>query len=321
MNSLRDLQFFVRAARCSSFAEAARAMDMTPQAASAAMKRVERDLGVKLFARSTRNLRLTREGERYLEGCEAGLALILAAGEDVADGSGRLRGRIQLSVPSDLGRNLVLGWLCEFRRRHPDVQLRLQVSDRLAGVYREQVDVVLRYGELQDSSMIPLPVAPGNVRVLCASPAYVRRHGEPASPSDLVRHNCLCFMLNERPHNRWAFRRDGRQVEVKVGGSFLCNDGDAVHKLALLGEGIAYKSLLDVSGDIREGRLVALCREWQGEPAPLYLLGADRSQLRPAVRALRGFLIDRCREVLPDDDDARPAARTRSPRPRPSRAK
>ena len=298
MNSLRDLQFFVRAARCSSFAEAARAMDMTPQAASAAMKRLERDLGVKLFARSTRNLRLTSEGEKFLDGCETGLGLILSAGESVSAGGGRIRGKILLSVPSDFGRNLVLGWLCEFRRRHPEVQLQLQVSDRLAGVYREQVDVALRYGDPPDSSMITLPVAPGNVRVLCAAPDYVRRHGQPNSPAELARHNCLCFMLGGRPHNRWTFHRDGRSIEVKVGGSFQCDDGDAVHRLALLGEGIAYKSMLDVSGDIREGRLVALCRDWQGEPAPLALLCADRSQLRPAVRALREFVVERCRELM-----------------------
>ncbi len=263
------------------------------------MKRLERELGVKLFARSTRNLRLTSEGEKFLVGCEAGLGLILSAGENLSAGGGKVRGKIQLSVPSDLGRNLVLPWLCEFRRRHPDVQLRLQVSDRLAGVYREQVDVALRYGEPPDSSMISLPVAPGNVRVLCASPEYIRRHGEPRSPQELARHNCLCFMLGERPHNRWTFRRAGQEIEVKVGGSFLCDDGDAVHKLALLGEGVAYKSLLDVSGDIREGRLLAICRDWQGELAPLSLLGADRDQLRPAVRALREFLIERCREVVP----------------------
>lgn len=274
-------------------------MDMTPQAASAAMKRLERELGVKLFARSTRNLRLTSEGEKFLVGCEAGLGLILSAGESLSAGGGKVSGKIQLSVPSDLGRNLVLPWLCEFRRRHPDVQLRLQVSDRLAGVYREQVDVALCYGEPPDSSMIALPVAPGNVRVLCASPEYIRRHGEPRSPQELARHNCLCFMLGERPHNRWKFRRAGQEIEVKVGGSFLCDDGDAVHTLALLGEGVAYKSLLDVSGDIREGRLLAICRDWQGELAPLSLLGADRDQLRPAVRALREFLIERCREVVP----------------------
>lgn len=300
MNSLRDLQFFVRAARCSSFAEAARALDMTPQAASAAMKRLERDLGVKLFARSTRNLRLTSEGQRFLDGCEAGLGLILSAGESVAAGGGRIRGKIQLSVPSDLGRNLVLGWLCEFRRHHPDVQLHLQVSDRLAGVYREQVDVALRYGEPPDSSMITLPIAPRNVRVLCAAPGYIRRHGEPKSPTELARHNCLCFMLGGRPHNRWTFHQDDRTIEVKVGGSFQCDDGDAVHRLALIGEGIAYKSMLDVSGDIRDGRLVALCRDWRGEPAPLLLLCADRNQLRPAVRALREFVVERCRELMTD---------------------
>ncbi len=289
---------FVRAARAASLSEAARAFDLSPAVASAAIKRIEADLGVKLFVRSTRNLRLTAEGEGFLQQCEQGLEIIAHACESLTTGRDVVRGYVQLSVPSDLGRNLIVGWLHEFRKRYPEVRLRLQVSDRLADVYREQVDVALRYGSPPDSSLIGLPVAPANCRVLCASPRYLQEHGTPSSPRDLEQHNCLCFMLNDRSHNRWTFVRDGESMHVDVKGSFQCDDGDAVRRLALLGEGIAYKSHIDIAEDLRQGGLVSLCGDWTGETAPLYLVCADRHQLRPSVRLLRDFLAERCRRIV-----------------------
>jgi DNA-binding transcriptional LysR family regulator len=121
----------------------------------------------------------------------------------------------------------------------------------------------------------------------------VARHGAPSAPADLVSHNCLCFMLSETTHDRWSFARDGEPVTVEVSGDIQCDDGDAVRRFALMGAGIAYKSRLDVIEDLRSGALVALCPEWACEPAPLYFACADRSQLRPAVRRLRDFLVER----------------------------
>jgi len=303
MNALRDLQFFVRAARAASFSEAARALDVTPAAASAAVKRLEAELGVKLFVRSTRNLRLTPEGESFLHQCEQGVEILTHACESLTAGHEVIRGHVQLSVPSDLGRNLVVSWLYEFRQRYPEVRLRLQVSDRLAGIYREQIDVALRYGEPPDSSLVALPIAPANRRVLCAAPRYLDKRGIPTSPQDLEGHNCLCFMLSDRPHNRWTFTRGEESIRVDVSGSFQCDDGDAVRRLALLGEGIAYKSYLDVADDLGNGNLVQLCKDWIGEPAPSYLVCADRRQLRPAVRLLREFLAENCRRNIFGNSD------------------
>ncbi len=293
MNPLHDLQFFVRAGRAASLSEAARALGVTPAAASAAVKRLEAELGVKLFVRSTRSLRLTTEGQGFLQQCEQGLEIIANARESLMAGRDVIRGRVQLSMPSDLGRNLVLGWLHDFRARYPEVDLHLQLSDRIAGIYREQVDVALRYGEPPDSNLIALPVAPDNRRTLCAAPRYLKAHGTPKTPRDLAGHNCLCFMLSERPHNRWSFSRGKEQLTVEVSGNVQCDDGDAVRRLAVMGEGIAYKSQLDVAEDLRRGTLVPLCVDWQGELAPLYLACADRSQLRPVVRLLREFLVER----------------------------
>ncbi len=290
MSHLQDIQFFVLAAGVKSLSEAAKRLDVSPAAASATLKRLEAELGTKLMVRSTRNLRLTHDGEAFLAQCAQGLELIQHARDALLAGRDVIAGRVQLSLPSDLGRHVVLPWLHAFRQMHPAVQFRLQLSDRLASLHREPVDVVLRYGQPDDSSLVALPIAPDNRRVLCASPDYVQRYGAPQRPQDLSEHPCLCFQLSGRIHNRWRFEHQGQSHHVDVQGPIVSDDGAAIRQLALLGEGIAYKSYLDVSADLASGQLLALCTDWQGEAAPLYLACADRSQLRPVVKALRTFL-------------------------------
>jgi len=125
---------------------------------------------------------------------------------------------LQLSAPSDFGRNVLLPWLDEFQARHPQLQLRLLLGDGLTDLFRQPVDLVLRYGEPQDSSLVALPVAAGNRRVLCASPAYLQRHGAPQRLDELAGHNCLRFMLAGRVHDRWCFQEGRRARTVQVSG-------------------------------------------------------------------------------------------------------
>jgi DNA-binding transcriptional LysR family regulator len=268
-------------------------MGISPAAGSALVKRLESELDMKLFVRSTRSLRPSAQAMAFLAECEEGLARIELAREKLQASRQVMRGRIQLSLPSDLGRNQVLRWLHEFRALYPEVTLGLQFSDRVAEVYREQVDVALRYGEPKDSSLVALPIAPHNQRVLCAAPAYLALHGRPNHPKDLKHHNCLSCMLSSRNHDTWQFTRDNVKFTVRVSGSIQCDDGDAVRRLMLMGEGIAYKSRLDVHDDLQQGALIALCEDWQGELAPLYMACPDRSQLRPSVHALRAFLMEK----------------------------
>lgn len=298
MRMLRDMEVFVLAADTGSLSAAARHLDLSPAAASLAVKRLEAEVDAPLFLRTTRSLRLTREGQVFLEPCRQALQ-VLADGRDAAlTGSAALRGILQLSLPSDLGRNVVLNWLDDFQTLHPRIQLRLLLSDRLTDIYRKPVDLALRYGALPDSSLVALPVEPRNRRILCAAPAYLARAGVPAYPEALIDHSCLCFTLGDTVHDRWHFFRDGREVSVQVRGNRVSDDGDAVRRWALAGHGIAYKSTLDVADDLREGRLVGLCTEWSGELAPLNLICADRRQVSPMVQALRGFLAERCARLL-----------------------
>ena len=293
MKTLQDLELFVRTAELGSLSAAARRLELTPAAASAALKRLEAALQAPLFVRSTRSLRLTAEGEVFVQHCRQALELLAEGRAAVTSGRAVVRGVLQLSLPSDLGRNVLLPWLDAFQQHHPAVALRLQLSDRLADVYRQPVDLTIRYGTLPDSSLVALPLVPGNRRVLCASPDYLARAGAPASPAELVGHNCLCFMLGEAVHDRWRFFRDGQEQSVAVRGDRVSDDGDVVRRWALAGHGLAYKSRLDVHADLQAGRLVAVCADWQGELAPLNLLCADRRQLSPAVQQLRDFLTPR----------------------------
>lgn len=298
MNTLRDFELFLLVADYGSLSAAARRLDITPAAASVALKRLEAEVGVQLFRRSTRSLRLTDEGQVFLEHCRQAMQLLADGRAAALTGSAALRGVLQLSIPSDFGRNVMLGWLDDFQALHPELTLRLLLSDRKADIFRQPVDLAFRYGKLPDSSLVALPVAPDNRRVLVASPAYLERHGAPAHPDELVGHNCLCFLLGEQVHDRWRFFRDGQELSVQVRGNRISDDGDVARRWALAGQGIAYKSGLDVAADLQAGRLLRLCPEFTGEPAPLHLLCADRRQISPVVRALREFVTGRCTQLL-----------------------
>ena len=289
-----DLQLFVRAADLGSLSAAARVMDMSPAVASAALKRIETQLGARLLARSTRSLRLTAEGEGFLEYARTALSSLDEGRRLLARGQDQVSGVLQLSAPSDLGRNLLLPWLDEFQREHPQLAVRLLLGDRIADLFRQPVDIALRYGEPEDSSLVALPVAPNNRRVLCASPGYLARHGEPHQLEQLLQHNCLLYMLGTRVHDHWQFNDGKRELGLTVSGNRFSDDADVVRLWAVAGQGIAYKSWLDVAGDVQAGRLKVLLPGLVCERAPLNLLCGHRAQLSKPVRLLHDMLSERC---------------------------
>ncbi|WP_417695866.1 LysR family transcriptional regulator [Pseudomonas sp.] len=289
-----DLQLFVRAADLGSLSAAARVMDLSAAVASAALKRIEQHLGARLLARSTRSLRLTAEGEGFLEYARAALSSLDEGRRLLTSGQDQVSGVLQLSAPSDLGRNLLLPWLDAFQEEHPGLTVRLLLGDRIADLFKQPVDVALRYGEPEDSSLVALPVAPDNRRVLCASPAYLARHGEPVQLEQLAQHNCLLYMLGTRVHDRWRFHDGKREMSLTVSGDRFSDDADVVRRWAVAGAGIAYKSWLDVSTDVLAGRLKILLPHLQCERAPLNLLCAHRAQLSKPINLLREMLKLRC---------------------------
>ncbi len=296
MKALADLQLFVATTEAGSLSAAARRLGLTPAAASVAIKRLESELGVSLLLRTTRKQRLSPQGEVFLGYARQALDALQAAQASLQARQEEIQGCLRVSVPSDLGRNVIQPWLDDFLAHHPGLDLHLQVSDRLADVYGQPVDILVRYGAPPDSTLVALPLAPHNRRILVASPAYLARRGRPQAPQDLVDHDTLCYMLGEHVHDHWRFQTPaGAPLDVVVRARRVADDGELVRRWAVAGQGIAYKSTLDVADDLRAGRLVPVCEAWPTELSPLYLMCADRRQLSSAVRLLHAHLSERLR--------------------------
>ena len=299
IRNVQDLEIFVATAEHGSLSAAARQLGLSPAVASAGLKRLEADLDAALFVRTTRSMRLTLAGERLLARSKAVLDGLRDAEEELRAGIEGVEGQLHISMPSDLGRHVVLPWLNEFQARHPGIKLRLQLTVRVADIYREPVDIGLRFGKPLGTSMVALPLLEDNRRVLCAAPAYLARRGTPTSPHDLAAdnragHNCLCFMLDEAVNDRWRFSKGGVEIEVTVQGDRVADDSEIVRRWALAGLGICYRSRIDVQADLASGRLRLVCPDWAGNNVPLYMVLANRKQVSPAVRVLREFLVGRC---------------------------
>lgn len=289
MLRIADLELFVRSSVLGSFTAAAHEADLLPGQVAAAIKRLERDLDVRLFARTTRSLRLTAEGELYLPTALSVLQSLRQGRDNLHGAHSTLRGVLQVSAPSDLGRNILLPWLSDFRREHPELTLRLHLSDHVADLFRDPVDVAIRYGLNEEANYIALPLAPWNRRVLVASPAYLARHGRPQMLDDLQQHACLLYLQQGRTYDKW---RLGNRT-VQVSGPLFSDDADVVRRWAVLGEGIAYKSWLDVSANVATGELEVLLPEHPGELSPVTLVCPHRKQLSPAVSQLHLWLRER----------------------------
>lgn len=292
-----DLTLFVRTAALGSFSNAAREADLLPGQVAAAVARLERELDLRLFVRSTRSLRLTAEGALYLPYAQEVLAALREGEARVRGEDAELRGTLQVAAPSDLGRNLLLPWLTEFRAAHPKLQLRLQVSDQVADVFRDPVDIAFSMGRFDNASYVALPLLPGNRRVLAASPDYLARHGAPDSLEALKEHHCLLYQLAGRAYDRWSFEADGRRTVIPVRGNMVCDDADVVRRWAVAGEGIVFKSWLDICADVQAGRLQVLLGG-AGDSLPLNLVCPHRKQFSPAIRQLHAIFAQRLQPLL-----------------------
>ncbi len=285
---LSDIEVFVASAEGARLAHAARVLGITPAGASAALKRLESTLGVKLILRTTRKLRLTQEGERYLLHARQALASLregrLALASDATDISGLLR----ITAPADFGRNRLMARLIEFAALHPAVRFQVALDDAINDFFSEPIDLALRYGALGDARLIALPLTK-LPRVLCASPDYLARRGVPAHPAELRAHDALCYMQQQRAADRWRLRRGAEMLEIEVAPRWVFNDAEMVRRCALRGMGIAFRIRGDVEDDIAAGRLHQVLPQWHGDPVPLSLVYPDRT-LSPALRSLIAFL-------------------------------
>lgn len=294
---LEDLQVVLEVAKLRSITAAANNLDMRTATASAALKRVENALGVELFARTTRQLRLTTAGEKYIPQCEQALQMLEQAKQGLKHELDIIDGELRIAMPSDLGRNLLTPWLDEFIDDYPALTLSTHVSDSNIDFYRDRIDIALRYGSPSDANLYGFKICnvPG---LLCATQSYLDQYGEPEHPHDLASHNGLFYQLHDVIHDIWTFTNEGQSYKVKMSGNRASNDADLVRRWAVAGKGLAVKSCLDLSDDLLNDRLVNVMPEYSPRVTELWLICPTRQSITPAVRLLRDRMKERCQEVL-----------------------
>lgn len=288
-DNLNDIRVLIETARAGSLTGASYVLGVTPAAVSASLKKLEKKLDTRLFERTTRALRLTTQGQTLLDYASRAMDLMAEGEALLKSDSASISGLIRIAASTDLTRSVLLSWFDEFLALHPGLQIHVSVSDQIQDVTRDAVDVALRYGDLHDSQLMARKLCVAR-RVICASPEYIQRFGQPQIPADLKNHNCLSFLLANRRYLNWQFERDGQQVEVRVSGNRMTDDASIVHQWALAGVGITYKSELDLMHDIASGALVVLLPDWKGVALPLNAVLPSNRFITMRVRALVDFL-------------------------------
>jgi DNA-binding transcriptional LysR family regulator len=288
------MRLFVEAAALGSLTAAGRKLALSPAAASARLIKLETALRTKLCDRTTRQLRLTDEGRFYLQQCVIALAAIDEAEAGLQASQQEVRGKVRISASADFGRHLLNDWLETFSRLHPQVTVAMTLSDSMSNLVQDDVDLAIRFGPLHDSSLVARHLAP-NWRVLCASPEYLARHGEPQRPADLARHRFIVLVTGAGPLNTFHFRVDGQAWDhtVAMEQAWETNDGALARAWALAGHGIARKTIWDAADDIREGRLKVLLQDFSVGEAGVYALLHGTHYRSPRVRVLLDFLVER----------------------------
>lgn len=278
-----DFAFFRLLARSASLTDAARSLSMTPSAVSRRLGAIETRLGVQLVLRNTRSMRLTPEGERYLEAAEA----ILAETERLeADIASRPLGRLRICASFGFGRTYIAPVVADFARANPDVRVDLTLTDRPVSIIEEGFDVGIHLGDPHDSRLRARKLL-ANDRILCASPAYLETHGRPLLPSDLARHRLIEIAEDENTVGRWTLthRKTKKVVNLAAVPVLRSNSGSAALDWCLAGLGIVLRSRWHAAAPLADGRLEEVLSDWH-MPADVYAYFAAK---KPSAQ-LRAFL-------------------------------
>jgi DNA-binding transcriptional LysR family regulator len=257
LDRVTGLQVFARVAALGNLSAAARALGMSQTMATKHMAALEGRLGIRLLHRTTRRLTLTEAGRTYLDAAERILGEIEEADAAASVETVEVRGTLRLNAPVSFGVREIAPLLPEISQRHPALTVDLGLNDRQVDLIEEGWDLVVRIGDLKDSTMVARRLAPCET-VVCAAPAYLATHGTPRKIADLVRHNCLGYTLSQTVGvDRWSFGQDGKS-KVAVKGTLKANNGDALVTAAVAGQGIVYQPTFLVSREIEAGLLVPL---------------------------------------------------------------
>ncbi|MET0964077.1 MAG: LysR family transcriptional regulator [Noviherbaspirillum sp.] len=299
MDPVSDLAFFSLLVRKGSLSAAAQELGVTPPSISKRLAALEARLRVRLLNRTTRRMSLTPEGETYLSEGERLTAELQTLEQRLSGGALHPQGTLKLGATLGFGRQHIAPALAAFAHRYPDVEVQLYLADRIVNLVESGLDAIIRFGELPDLNLTARKIA-DNRRLICAAPAYLSKHGEPAAPRDLQKHNCIFIRERDEIYGQWHLRSGARQETIKVRGQMSTNDGECALTWALAGHGVIIRSEWDAAAYIRSGRLRVLLPDWELPNADIFVVFPTRSHLSAKTRALVDFLLERFAPHRPD---------------------
>jgi DNA-binding transcriptional LysR family regulator len=290
VDRFKEMQAFAAVADAGSFVRAAEALQVSKTAVSRLIGDLEARLGVRLLHRTTRRLSLTAEGELFHARCKALTADVEEAEAEVTARAGEAVGQLRLNVPVSFGLMHLAPLWPAFLQQHPKVTLDVTLADRIIDLVDEGYDLAVRIAQLPASSLVSRKIASTRL-VLCASPDYLRRHGEPSHPADIARHNVFTYTLLATG-DTWNFEGPDGPVEVKVTPRLRSNNGDTCCAAALQHQGIVLQPSFMVSHHLRAGALVEVLPQYRSLELGVYALYASRRHVTPKVRVVIDFLVD-----------------------------
>lgn len=293
MDKLKAFESFVAVALKGSLTAAAKAEGVAPAIMGRRLDSLEAHLGVKLLVRTTRRITLTHEGTSFLEDCQRLLADVANAEASVSAGGVKASGHLRLTAPAGFGRRHVAPLVPVFLADNPDVTVSLNLSDRVVDIAAEGFDCAVRVGDLPDSSLVSVRMA-DNRRLCVATPEFLKRHGTPQTPQDLMRMRCLTLSSDASQTRGWAFRVPTSQghevIHLRPSGPMDCSDGQVLHQWCLAGLGLAWRSTWEVEAEVRRGDLVPVLEEFAAPPNGIYAVFPQRKHLPLRLRLWIDFL-------------------------------
>ena len=290
MDRFKEMQAFAAVADAGSFVRAAESLQVSKTAVSRLIGDLEARLGVRLLHRTTRRLSLTAEGELFHARCKALTADVEEAEAEVTARAGEAVGLLRLNVPVSFGLMHLAPLWPAFLQQHPKVTLDVTLADRIIDLVDEGYDLAVRIAQLPASSLVSRKIASTRL-VLCASPDYLRRHGEPSHPADIARHNVFTYTLLATG-DTWNFEGPDGPVEVKVTPRLRSNNGDTCCAAALQHQGIVLQPSFMVSQHLRAGALVEVLPQYRSLELGVYAVYASRRHVTPKVRVAIDFLVE-----------------------------
>lgn len=282
---------FVAVARAGSFTKAADKLGLTKSAVGKGIARLEERLGFKLLHRTTRLTRMTADGEAYLAACVAAIDEITAVQTALSSHNQVLSGRLHIDMPVAFGRRVLLPVLMDIVRPHPDIHLTLTFTDATSDLLRDDVDLAIRFGGLEDSGHLVARRLVVQQRVICASPGYLREHGTPATLADVGDHRCVVGTLNGPPLV-WFVREGHAETKFTPPATHQLSDGEAMVDAAVAGLGIVQLPLSMVREHLQSGRLEEVLPAWAGHGVEVHAVWPHRGQLSPRLRYVVDKLVD-----------------------------